>query len=374
MKKFLMASALLVFLAAASCKRTEKNVSFDCTVLSNTEKQSVFLDLIELEGEPITMDTAIAEMGKAVFALKGGSVDPEALYRVRFEKSQAYFLVIPDKSSINVTADLKSPDLFSTNSNGSNSFRLLLAGFNERLQEIDSIRNAIVAKGDMMDSSRVVLETGFREKITAAGSFLLNYADTTETPAVAIYALGMSRNLVSPDQVKPALNAIAKRFPKSKKIAKLSGDVNNQTEPKQTEDLVGKEAPLFEMPDVNGRTISLASLRGKYVLVDFWASWCKPCRMENPNVVAAYQQFKDKNFAVLGVSLDKNKEAWVNAIKEDGLAWTHVSDLKQWQSSVVPMYQIEGIPFNVLLDPQGKVIAKGLRGEDLLTQLAAILK
>ncbi|MEY4738757.1 MAG: hypothetical protein RLZZ05_141, partial [Bacteroidota bacterium] len=168
--------------------------------------------------------------------------------------------------------------------------------------------------------------------------------------------------------------AIAKRFPKSKKIAKLSGDVNNQTEPKQTEDLVGKEAPLFEMPDVNGRTISLASLRGKYVLVDFWASWCKPCRMENPNVVAAYQQFKDKNFTVLGVSLDKNKEAWVNAIKEDGLAWTHVSDLKQWQSSVVPMYQIEGIPFNVLLDPQGKVIAKGLRGEDLLTQLAAILK
>ncbi len=374
MKKFLMASALLVFLAAASCKRTEKNVSFNFTVQSNTEKQSVYLDLIELEGEPITMDTAIAEMGKAVFALKGGVVDPEALYRVRFEKTQAYFLVIPDISSINVTADLKSPDLFSTNSNGSNSFRLLLAGFNERLQEIDSIRNAIIAKGDMMDSSRVVLETGFREKITVAGSFLLNYADTTETPAVAIYALGMSRNLVSPDQVKPALNAIAKRFPKSKKIAKLSGDVNNQTEPKQTEDLVGKEAPLFEMPDVNGRTISLASLRGKYVLVDFWASWCKPCRMENPNVVAAYRQFKDKNFTVLGVSLDKNKEAWVNAIKEDGLAWTHVSDLKQWQSSVVPLYQIEGIPFNVLLDPQGKVIAKGLRGEDLLTQLAAILK
>jgi alkyl hydroperoxide reductase subunit AhpC len=96
--------------------------------------------------------------------------------------------------------------------------------------------------------------------------------------------------------------------------------------------------------------------------------------MENPNVVAAYQQFKDKNFTVLGVSLDKDKDAWVNAIKDDGLTWTHISDLKQWESSVVPLYQIEGIPFNVLLDPQGKVIAKGLRGEELSAKLAEILK
>lgn len=374
MKNVLIAGSLLVGLVAASCKSTEKNVTFKFNLQNNTEKQAVYLDLIELEGEPLTMDTAIAEMGKAVFEVKGGAIDPEALYRVRFEKSQAYFLVIPDKGQIIVEADLKNPNVFSTNSEGSNSFKSLLEGFNARLQEIDSVRNAIVAKGETMDSSRVVLETSFREKITAAGAYLLSYADSTKTPVVAIYALGMSRNLLAPEQIKPAFSSLAKRFPSSQKINKLAGDFNKETPPQKAEDLLGKEAPLFELPAVDGKIISLASLRGKYVLVDFWASWCKPCRMENPNVVAAYQQFKDKNFTVLGVSLDKDKDAWVKAIKDDMLDWPHVSDLKQWESMVVPLYQIEGIPFNVLVDPSGKVIAKGLRGEELQSKLAGLLK
>jgi thiol-disulfide isomerase/thioredoxin len=120
--------------------------------------------------------------------------------------------------------------------------------------------------------------------------------------------------------------------------------------------------------------ISLKSFRGKYVLVDFWASWCGPCRQENPTVVAAFNRFKDKNFTVLGVSLDENKANWLQAIQDDKLSWTHVSDLKQWESVVVPMYQIQGIPFNVLVDPTGKIIASGLRGEDLEKTLSSVLK
>jgi peroxiredoxin len=136
---------------------------------------------------------------------------------------------------------------------------------------------------------------------------------------------------------------------------------------------IGQEAPEFSLPDPSGKKISLSSFRGKYVLIDFWASWCKPCRMENPNVVKAYNEFKNKNFTVLGVSLDKKKEAWMDAIKTDGLTWTHVSDLQFWESAVVPLYGINSIPTNMLLDPQGKVVAIGLRGEALDAKLKELL-
>lgn len=136
---------------------------------------------------------------------------------------------------------------------------------------------------------------------------------------------------------------------------------------------IGSVAPDILLPDAKGNQVKLSGLRGKVVLVDFWASWCRPCRLENPNVVNAYNKYHDKGFEVFGVSLDQDRDKWLEAIETDGLVWTQVSDLLFWNSAVVKLYDIKGIPFAVLLDREGKIIAKNLRGQELDNKLAEIL-
>ncbi len=135
---------------------------------------------------------------------------------------------------------------------------------------------------------------------------------------------------------------------------------------------VGQPAPEIELPNPEGTMVKLSDLRGKYVLIDFWAAWCKPCRQENPHVVKLYNQYKNKGFEVFGVSLDRTKEDWVKAIADDGLEWTQVSDLKYFNSAAAELYQIEAIPATYMVDPEGKIIAKDLRGPSLENKLAEL--
>ena len=137
---------------------------------------------------------------------------------------------------------------------------------------------------------------------------------------------------------------------------------------------VGEIAPDFTQNDPDGKPVKLSDFRGKYVLVDFWASWCGPCRAENPNVVAAFNKYKGKNFTILGVSLDRERDPWLKAITDDKLTWTHVSDIKYWDNEVAKMYGVRSIPANFLLDKTGKIVGRNLRGDALEAALAKLVK
>lgn len=174
-----------------------------------------------------------------------------------------------------------------------------------------------------------------------------------------------------PNELDPLFNALSQRLKDTEtaKVMKKALDNLRTT-------AIGSVAPDFVQNDVNGVPVRLSSFRGKYVLVDFWASWCGPCRQENPNVVKAYNKYKDKNFTIIGVSLDRaeGRSNWLAAIKSDGLRWTQVSDLKFWNNQAAALYKVTAIPANFLIDPIGKIIARDLRGDDLENKLKEVLE
>lgn len=211
---------------------------------------------------------------------------------------------------------------------------------------------------------------GNAEKIFEEGynidSLITKYPDS---PAAAFYLYRYFTYQLPLEDLKATRAKISPALANNPYVKDLDGIIQ-QLENVQ----IGKVAPEFSLPDTAGVSVSLSDFRGKYVLLDFWASWCPPCRKENPNLVNAYQQNKDKNFTILAISLDENKDKWLKAIQDDNLTWTHVSDLKFWDSEIPALYGVRGIPANVLLDPNGVIIAKNIKGEALHEKLKEVLK
>lgn len=329
-----------------------------------------FQDGLEIKliqnGEALEMTSTTLKQGK--FTLKGSVKQPVLCFvMIGGEKPVELFL---ENKVISFKGDKNEPGKFKIEGSSSHKdWTVFIGAFLPLAQQMSTEASIInnTMPGPARDSM-MTLYTGYQQKIQdEIDKLVAKKPSSVITPFVLNVTYQFNDDIVLLEKRFNMLDETTRNSESGKQLLTFIGQNKIGA--------IGTEALDFTMADTTGIPVALSSFRGKYVLLDFWASWCGPCRKENPTVVENYNKFRSKNFTVFSVSLDRpgKKDEWLNAIHEDNLTWTHVSDLQFWSNAAAQLYNIHGIPQNFLIDPKGKIVAKGLRGPALEAKLCELL-
>ncbi|MCX7728485.1 MAG: redoxin domain-containing protein [Bacteroidia bacterium] len=373
MKKLIIPSVLLsVGLFFAACKK--ESTACVSGEIKGGEGKTIYLDQLNSQSA-VTVDSAIIDKnGHFEFSKFKPTLN---FYRIRIEPQNFTIIILDSTDKVNYTADVKNlADAKVTGSKETDAFNEFNAISKKYKKHIDSLQQ--VFQTEMMKNTNDSLKINqlktdidkvYQNFISQWADELAEKVKQNKDKFASIIALQMLDPQKYLDVYQELDKNLGIKYPQHPMVQMLHKIVAQQSALAP-----GTPCPEIALPDPNGKEIRLSSYRGKIVLIDFWASWCKPCRAEMPNMVALYKKYKDKGLEILGVSLDKDKQNWIDAIKQDNITWPQVSDLKFWNSEVVPLFNVEAIPYTVLVDKDGKIIAKGLRGIDLENKLKELLK
>ena len=359
---------LLLILGLSACGGSpEENLDPNATVitgtLANGVNAQIFLE--DLNGKaPIAVDTSIIDEDGS-FLLSVMITQP-SFYRVSFSSTNFAVMILQPGEKISLSGD--ALNLSQTYQVTGSSESIRLQEYNKLRRPIDSLQQVIQMAQQQQDAGTYYAAVQYQQQMAPQLRGKMQAFIDKEPGSIASFAAVKTLDIDQDfETYKQVATAMAARYPGFSYTDALMQEVAAIEKLR-----VGVEAPDINLQTPDGDYVSLSSLRGKVVMIDFWASWCKPCRAENPNVVKLYNRYHDKGFEVLGVSLDRSKDQWVKAIADDRLSWLHISDLGFWNSSVVPIYNVTSIPKTYLIDQDGRILAKNLRGPALESKLAEI--